>query len=118
MKKNVLENINRDSGMRVPDGYFDSLAERITRELPDVELPVEEPINLWKKIQPWLYMAAMFAGIALMFKIFSWNGNNENKTAELRNETHEYVETEMEEDVFFYDNVTDYAIYEYIAENN
>lgn len=117
MKKsnNILDSVDRKCGMRVPDGYFETVADRITDKLSDIDLPAQEPVTLWKRVQPWLYMAAMFAGIALMFKVFSWSGTGGNDNTAQNQEIHESTTTEIE-DVFFYDNVTDYAIYEYIAE--
>lgn len=53
-----------------PDGYFDTLSERIMASLPeDVEQP-EPPANWWVKVQPSLYLAACFVGLYLSFKAF------------------------------------------------
>ncbi|MDE6427459.1 MAG: hypothetical protein K2K59_00720 [Muribaculaceae bacterium] len=66
----------RRAGMTVPEGYFDSFAERMMAQLPAdepqvVELPRR---SLWSTVRPYVYMAAMFAGIWLMMNMFSWFG--------------------------------------------
>lgn len=78
MKKqeDILEKIGRRDGMTVPPGYFDDFAVRMTDALPprpEVEEParVMPPRTLWARIRPYAYMAAMFAGIWCMLKMFS-----------------------------------------------
>lgn len=66
----------RRAGMTVPEGYFDSFAERMMAQLPAdepkiVELPRR---GLWATVRPYVYMAAMFAGIWLMMNMFTWFG--------------------------------------------
>lgn len=116
MKKSILDNINRKSGMSVPDGYFDSFQDRIMKRLPETEPFVEEPVSAWDRVKPWLYMAAMFAGIALMFKVFTWNSDGTENIAGVEDSMIELSSDEAEA-LFFYDNVNDYSLYEYISEN-
>lgn len=116
MKKSVLDNIGRKSGMSVPDGYFDSFPEKIMKRLPETEPFSEEPVTVWDRVKPWMYMAAMFAGIALMFKVFTWNSDNGGNMADMNDVPMELTSDEAEA-LFFYDNVTDYSLYEYISEN-
>lgn len=116
MKKGILDNINRKSGMKVPDGYFESLHERVMQNLPEKEILVERPapVSFWTMAKPWVYMAAMFAGIALMFKVFAWTSDdmtNSKMEADAKDS-----DTEIVEDFIFYNNVSDYTIYEYFAE--
>lgn len=119
MEKGILDKINRKSGMKVPDGYFESLHERVMQNLPEKEIIVERPapISFWTMAKPWVYMAAMFAGIALMFKVFTWtsgdlaNPQMATMAAEAKDDDQEVVE-----DFIFYNNVSDYTIYEFIAE--
>ena len=75
-KKDILEGIGRRSGMTVPEGYFANFAERMKSVLPEQpEVPVEakEParVSMWQRVRPYVYMAAMFAGVWLMMKTFS-----------------------------------------------
>ncbi|MDR1631876.1 MAG: hypothetical protein LBR97_03190 [Dysgonamonadaceae bacterium] len=72
MKKNniTLDSIEKTDPFKVPEDYFENFTADIMSKLPD--LPVEQPkvISLWERVQPWIYMAAMFAGIALMINLF------------------------------------------------
>ncbi len=62
--------IDKSNPFKTPSGYFENLPEQIISCLPEKE-KVETPVvSLWDKIKPWAYMAAMFAGIALMVKVF------------------------------------------------
>ena len=116
MKKGILDNIDRKSGMKVPDGYFESLHDRVMQNLHEKEIIVEQPapISFWTMAKPWVYMAAMFAGIALMFKVFVWTSNDFTNT-QLQAEAKD-VDNEIVEDFIFYNNVSDYTIFEFIAE--
>ncbi|MDE6551576.1 MAG: hypothetical protein K2K98_01240 [Muribaculaceae bacterium] len=69
-RHDILEKIDHRTGYTVPDGYFDSVRSKILQNLPDYEEERPEPISKWRKIQPYLYMAAMFAGIWCMMKMF------------------------------------------------
>lgn len=70
----ILSKINRQSGMTVPDGYFQDFQQRMSAKLPqqDWEKPVTAPVkrSRWQIIRPYVYMAAMFAGIWCMMNMF------------------------------------------------
>lgn len=67
----LKEKYGTDAGYRVPDGYFESLTEKIMTELPDYpKAPVAAPMTLWQRMKPYVYLAAMFAGIWVMMKVF------------------------------------------------
>ena len=69
--KNILKQINRKTGFKVPEDYFENLNDRIMSHLPAIEVKEKTPVSLWQKCKPWIYMAAMFAGIWLMMKMFT-----------------------------------------------
>ncbi len=53
---------------KVPDGYFEQFHEQLMNSLPGM-VPEATPttkVTLMARIKPWLYMAAMFAGIIFM----------------------------------------------------
>ncbi|MCC8070750.1 MAG: hypothetical protein LIO90_02965 [Bacteroidales bacterium] len=81
MKPNdILDKIDHQSGMTVPEGYFEDFAQRMAASLP--KQPWEDeaasagqgakiaPRSFWQKVRPYVYMAAMFAGIWCMMKMF------------------------------------------------
>lgn len=65
-----------DAGMSVPEGYFDGFCARMEDmlpERPELEQPQGEviPATMWTRIRPYVYMAAMFAGVWLMLQMFT-----------------------------------------------
>ncbi|MBO7317914.1 MAG: hypothetical protein J6U43_04240 [Bacteroidales bacterium] len=72
MKKNedILQQVGRKTGYKVPEGYFENFAARMTEQLPERELPKPEIVTTWQKLRPYIYLAAMFAGIWLMLQVF------------------------------------------------
>lgn len=75
-EEKLLSKFGRDPGYRVPDGYFDEIYKKISAskgELPREESPV--PVTRWVKIRPYVYLAAMFAGIWCMLKMFTMMGD-------------------------------------------
>lgn len=62
-------------GMTVPEGYFEQFVPRMMAQLPErPELAagtVDVPRTLWQKVRPYVYMAAMFAGVWCMLKMFT-----------------------------------------------
>lgn len=72
--QDILSEIAGHSGMTVPEGYFDDFAKRMAASLPVQEWekphPKVMPRSFWQKVRPYVYMAAMFAGIWCMMKMF------------------------------------------------
>ncbi len=87
MKQNtdILDKLRTPhGGMTVPEGYFAdfnrrmaaSLPERPELEHPAAASPLERAQrSLWQRVRPYVYMAAMFAGIWLMLQMFSLISN-------------------------------------------
>jgi hypothetical protein len=74
--KDILSRINRRDGMTVPDGWFDDFASRMADSLPErpaLENASPAPVSrtIWERIRPYVYMAAMFAGVWCMLKMFT-----------------------------------------------
>lgn len=69
--KTEQDNLNRMKGenpFRVPEGYFEGLTADVMDRLPQ-KLPEKEAKISWMdRVRPWLYMAAVFAGLGLFFK--------------------------------------------------
>ncbi len=104
-----------DPGFRVPDGYFEELNLKIMEALPAYpEAPRRVDMSLWQRVKPYVYMAAMFAGIWLMMKVFhtattSETLNLDNPPAALA----KAVEASSDEALQYYISPTsDYALEE------
>ena len=76
-EKDILSKIARHDGMTVPDGYFTDFALKMADSLPDrAELSPDKGSlaakrTFWSTIRPYTYMAAMFAGVWCMLKLFT-----------------------------------------------
>lgn len=67
----LLNKCGKDNPFKVPEGYFDQFANQLMTELPErtFEFEPQKKVTLWDKVKPVVYLAAMFAGIALMFAV-------------------------------------------------
>ncbi|MCM1449221.1 MAG: hypothetical protein NC082_02665 [Clostridiales bacterium] len=101
----TLDRPGHPDGMTVPDGFFDSFAEKLTSGLPANDLeqqPVRELIKptTWQRVRPFVYMAAMFAGIWCMMKMFSMMHDNQS---EMRLDASPVLSAAIDNDDFFGD---------------
>lgn len=71
MKQNndILEKAGGKTGYTVPENYFDTVRGKILANLPEYPKQELPKLSRWRRIQPYLYMAAMFAGIWCMMKV-------------------------------------------------
>lgn len=70
-EEKLIEKYGRETGYRVPDGYFEELHLHIMTNLPPYpEAPKTVNLSLWQRVKPYVYLAAMFAGIWLMMSVF------------------------------------------------
>lgn len=71
-KEEILEDkIGRDAGFRLPDGYFEGFSAEIMSKLPPYpSQPKPQVLTTWQRMKPYVYLAAMFAGIWMMMKMF------------------------------------------------
>ncbi len=85
-KKDILSKIDRHSGMTVPEGYFDDFATKMIEQLPEhpaiIERKQEKKTTVWFRIRPYVYLAAMFAGIWCMLNMFNILGSTGMTMAE------------------------------------
>lgn len=76
-EKDILAGIPASDGMSVPEGFFADFATRMADTLPKTEFEQSAhskpapPASLWQRIRPYTYMAAMFAGVWCMLKLFT-----------------------------------------------
>lgn len=67
--RNNLERLKGKNPFSVPKGYLEGLPAQIMSGLP--EKPRQQTakrVSLLERVRPWLYMAAVFAGLGLFFK--------------------------------------------------
>ena len=60
-----------EGGWKVPEGYFDAVRKEVEAKLPPYpEAEKAADMSVWQRIKPYVYLAAMFAGIWCMMKVF------------------------------------------------
>ena len=106
----ILKKIGRESGYKVPEGYFEQFVSRMNAELPERKLPEPVHPSLWQRLKPYVYMAAMFAGIWLMVKVFV-APQAEKATVMAENTTLEEVEDDAIDD-YMMASIDEYTIFE------
>ncbi|MDO4703713.1 hypothetical protein [Tannerella sp.] len=76
------ENMKKNP-FRVPDGYMEGLTDQIMSRLPERPQQKETKIvSMADKMRPWLYLAASFIGLLLIFKGISGKRVQKDHTAE------------------------------------
>lgn len=105
---------------QVPEGYFESFKSKLMESLPDYpDKPIEKQLSRWQRIKPYVYLAAMFAGIWCMMQIFhrvsvSQQSNGQldpivkTMPAEIQPDSYDlYVDNSLGNDLQLQDEVSD-----------
>lgn len=109
------DEIGNKNPFKVPEGYFDKLNQQLLEQLDTTEVEVARKVNMWDRVKPWIYLAAMFCGIALMFNIFYNNQpDSEDRFAESLHKSHYQSVILSEED---YDDFYDFLEYQAIEQS-
>ena len=96
MEERLNKAFGKDPGFKIPEGYFDSFYKEMSDQLPPYKpMPEVLPISKWQRVKPYLYLAAMFAGIWMMMKVFYTA--SQNATLNLENPP-EHIAMLMESD--------------------
>lgn len=106
----------RKTGMTVPEGYFESFADKMMAQIPQEEHKVVEMPrrSFWQTVRPYVYMAAMFAGIWLMMNMFTIFSPVNNASSGPSQSLLADV-TSLQSDSYFADymsSVSDYDLYD------
>lgn len=112
---NILKNFGKDPGFKVPENFFADFNKNLADSLPEIKIAeAEQTPSRWVRFRPYIYMAAMFAGIWCMMKIFNdFSGvSNHQKTA---TELAEGLRSDEQnaEDFIMNGDVSDYDIMNY-----
>lgn len=118
-EEQLKDKYGTDPGFKVPDGYFEDLNLKIMASLPSYpEAPKEVVLSRWQRVKPYVYLAAMFAGIWMMMKVFhtvstSGSLSLDNPPAAIAQAMADY----NEETLPYYSPANEYAIEEEVSEN-
>ena len=67
----ILSKLGKEPGFKIPENYFSDFQNNIAEKLPNFSVSEEKvKPNLWVRFRPYVYMAAMFAGIFCMIQVF------------------------------------------------
>jgi len=105
----ILAKVGRRDGMTVPPGFFEEFSLRMEASLPErpeAESPQQAvaPKTLWGSIRPYVYLAAMFAGIWCMLKMFTlMNPGN----VDLSIDNNRVITEALNDENFIYDYIID-----------
>lgn len=107
----ILRMVGTDNAFKVPVGYFDNFVTGLMSKLPEKsDIPVKR-ITTWGKVKPWVYLAAMFIGAALIIRIVSFTSDSHNKPA--KDIAEQYINSTVENS-----RMTDYQLYQYLSTPN
>ena len=109
----ISRKVGMENPFQVPDGYFEGLTSEVMNRLPEKEVSALESRQptLWEKVKPWVYMAAMFTGAALIIRIASTDSavNTERMAAD--EAEIEYINAVVENSM-----LDDYELYVYLTD--
>lgn len=72
----LIDKYGRKGPWAVPDGYFESVTSEVMSKLPEYpSAPKAVKLSTWQRMKPYVYLAAMFAGIWCMMQIFHHASN-------------------------------------------
>jgi hypothetical protein len=114
-EKLLLEKMGRHEPFTVPDGYFDSLTERVMSRLPEKEAPAEKEDTLWERVKPWVYMTAMFMGLMCSMRLWMERPEEPTVPALTASDAALFTDEEMEL-ITDRSMMDDYALYQYLSE--
>jgi hypothetical protein len=69
-----LDQLKEANPFLVPEGYMEGLSSRIMDQLPAKTLVETKQVTLMDHVRPWLYLAAVFAGLGLFINLLVGRG--------------------------------------------
>ncbi|MDH6356664.1 hypothetical protein [Parabacteroides sp. PF5-9] len=115
-EKNVLDQLKGKNPYKVPEGYMEGLTSQIMSQLPERPVVKEKRITMIDRVRPWLYMAAVFAGLVLFFRaIIGLPGSEEDAlkgdSLLVRTEIPSNTLNALQQGVEYYDEDEEYLEY-------
>lgn len=75
----LKEKLGKKLPYSVPEGYFKSFKNDLISSLPEYpEKPAQPKLSVWHRMRPYIYLAAMFAGIWCMMQLFHRVSSNQS----------------------------------------
>lgn len=102
-EQNNLDRFKGKNPFTVPDGYMEDLTAHIMNQLPEKPNVEAKKVSMIDRIRPWLYMAAVFAGLGLFFKAIVGIDGERSSSDTLLVQSQEDV-SEMKKDILETEN--------------
>ena len=108
----LIHKVGKSNPFTVPEGYFEDLTNRVMDNLPEKPIPEYKvkPLTWWDKAKPSVYLAAMFAGAAIIIKVLGYMHPDVIAAEE------EQYETEMVQNMVDAMQMDDYSLYLYLSD--
>lgn len=116
----LRKELGMENPFRVPEDYFEGFTSQLMSRLPEKEKSdVFRTPTTWEKIRPWVYMAAMFVGAALIIRVASSRVDVPVHEQSVLADDPD-METEMEYIDVAIDNsmLDDYSLYVYLTDED
>jgi hypothetical protein len=122
MKKEeyILKKVGRENHFSVPEGYFQNLTAEVMSKIPESPENRNKKIvivPLWKKLTPWVSLAAVLIGVVCVggIKIFNNNKSVRPVTVSTSNNV---ISDEYINDALDHSMTDDYSFYELLSDKN
>ena len=109
----------KENPFKVPENYFENVNSQKMDQRPEKPARVEtKKTTTWQKFKPFLYMAAMFVGAALIIKVASYEMDKNELARQM-----EGYELSEADDQYFNEVVNgtmldDYSLYVYLTSSD
>lgn len=116
----LLKKIGKEPSFKVPEGYFENLTSEVMNKLPEKEKVnlKEVPVTTWTRMKPFVYLAAMFVGAALIIRVASSDHKPEADDATVAPPDTEVVSDQMIDVAVDATMMDDYSLYVYLNDAN
>lgn len=117
-KINKLKEIDKTKNpFKVPENYFAQFNEEIMNRLPEKEIIVPEPVSMWDRAKPWVYLAAMFVGLYITINfLVKTPGNGSTTGDQLANQQMLSTSSGNAESYWSTIQITEEEFYQYLEE--
>ncbi len=97
---NMLNNLDKKTNpFKVPENYFENLKTEMMDKLPEKKRTKIVP--LWKKVIPWVSVAAVFAGVLFYTGAFNYSSNTKIADYALYEDDYmNFIEEQSEESMY------------------
>ncbi|WP_420186599.1 hypothetical protein M1B74_07655 [Bacteroides pyogenes] len=115
----LLKKIGKENAFKVPEGYFENLTSEVMDKLPPIEkqhFSGAETVTRWTKIKPLLYLAAMFAGAALIIRVASPVHKSPTGDAAVAEQDTEMISEQVVNTAVNGAMLDDYSLYVYLTD--